>query len=106
LLFDVDVELSMSKADRMNYGVAMLNHVMAFTGVSVDDNGKPVKWRVENSWGEDCCHKGFIVMTTDYFREFGFEVVVDKKFIPDEVMQVFDTEPIVVPAWDPLGNLK
>lgn len=63
------------------------------------------KWRVENSWGEDRGEKGYLIMTSEWFREFVFEIVVDKKFVPEEVLSVFSQEPIVLPAWDPMGAL-
>lgn len=61
---------------------------------------------MENSYGPDVHHRGYLVMTTDWFKEFVFEVVVDKKFCTDEVLSVFRQEnPIVLPAWDPMGAL-
>lgn len=44
-------------------------------------------------------------MSADWFKEFVFEVVVDKSIVPKEVLQVFDQNPIVLPAWDPMGTL-
>lgn len=105
LVFDVDIQKTLSKADRLIYGESSMTHAMVFTAVSVDKNGNPKKLRVENSWGEDRGEKGYLVMSSDWFKEFGFEVVVDKKFVPPEILNVFDMEPIVLPAWDPMGTL-
>ncbi len=44
-------------------------------------------------------------MTTDWFKEFVFEVVVDKALVPDDVLKALETEPILLPAWDPMGAL-
>lgn len=61
---------------------------------------------MENSWGEDRGgDKGYLVMTAEWFKEFVFEVVVDKSLVPDDVMKVFNMTPVVLPAWDPMGNL-
>jgi bleomycin hydrolase len=60
---------------------------------------------VENSWGDERGEKGYLVMSNDWFKEFVFEVVVDKTFVPQDVMDVFKMEPIVLPAWDPMGTL-
>ncbi|XP_026846143.1 bleomycin hydrolase isoform X2 [Drosophila persimilis] len=105
LVFDIDIQTTFSKADRLIYGESAMTHAMVFTAVSVDKNGVAQKLRVENSWGEDRGEKGYLVMCADWFREFGFEVVVDKKYVPDDVLRVFDMDPIVLPAWDPMGTL-
>lgn len=68
-------------------------------------DGKPLKWRVENSWGDERGDKGYLLMTQKWFDEFMFEVVVDKKFIPQDVLDVFQQKPVVLPAWDPMGTL-
>lgn len=67
--------------------------------------GNPSKFRVENSWGEDRGQKGFLLMTAEWFKEFVFEVVVDKKYVSEEVLSVFQQDPKVLPAWDPMGTL-
>lgn len=106
MLFDVEVELGLSKADRMMVGDSCMTHAMVFTGVSLDKKGTSSKFRVENSWGEEKCgEKGYLVMTKRWFQEFVFEIVVDKKHVDEKILKVFDQEPILLPAWDPMGNL-
>lgn len=105
LVFGIEPSLGLTKADRLIYGDSAMTHAMVFTAVSFDDQGKPSKFRVENSWGEDRGQKGFLLMTSDWFKEFVFEVVIDKKFVSDEVLSVFQQEPRVLPAWDPMGTL-
>lgn len=70
-----------------------------------DENNEIKKFRVENSWGEDYGDKGYFVLTADWFDEFVFEAVIDKKYLSPAVMDVFKQEPIVLPAWDPMGTL-
>ncbi|XP_036341939.1 bleomycin hydrolase-like, partial [Rhagoletis pomonella] len=86
--------------DRLIFGESAMTHAMLFTAVSLDANGDVTKLRVENSWSEDRGEKGYLVMTAEWFKEFGFEVVIDKSFVPPEILQVFDMDPIVLPAWD------
>lgn len=95
----------MSKADRLQYGESMMTHAMNFTAVSFTEGGEVSKLRVENSWGDERGDKGYIMMTAPWFKEFVFEVVIDKKFVPPQVLEVFEQEPQVLPAWDPMGTL-
>ncbi|XP_076181772.1 bleomycin hydrolase isoform X1 [Ptiloglossa arizonensis] len=105
LMFGTDIQVNLTKADRLLYGDSMMVHAMAFTAVSIDDYGNIKKFRVENSWGEDHGQKGYQLLTADWFSEFVFEVVVDKKLVPADVLSVFKQEPIILPAWDPMGTL-
>ncbi|XP_015371568.1 PREDICTED: bleomycin hydrolase [Diuraphis noxia] len=104
LVFGTDVSIPMTKAQRMLYGESAMTHAMVLTGVNVD-NGNATKWRVENSWGEERGDKGYLMMTTDWFKEYVFEVVVDKSLLSEEVLSVFQQEPQVLPIWDPMGTL-
>lgn len=48
---------------------------------------------------------GYLIMTDEWFSEYVYEVVVDKKFVSTEVMEVMQQEPVILPAWDPMGAL-
>jgi len=105
-VFGTDVYVGLSKADRLIYGDSSMSHAMVFTACSLGEDGKITKLRVENSWGDqDRGEKGYIVMTEKWFQEFGFEVVIDKSHVSEDVLNVFEMEPIVLPAWDPMGSL-
>nr|XP_033341829.1 bleomycin hydrolase isoform X1 [Megalopta genalis] len=104
LMFGTDTD-NLTKADRLIYGDSMMMHAMVFTAVSIDENGKIKKFRVENSWGDDHGQKGYELLTADWFSEFVFEIVIDKKLVPADVLEVFKQEPIILPAWDPMGTL-
>lgn len=101
-LFDVD--LSMSKGERLDYGESLMTHAMVLTGVDIVDN-KPKKWKVENSWGDKFGTKGFFVMTDDWMDEYCYQIVINKKFLPDELKEVLKEEPKVLAPWDPMGSL-
>jgi bleomycin hydrolase len=93
------------KAERVDYGHSMMTHAMVFTGVDLDDAGHARKWRVENSWGEQKGDKGFFVMTDGWFDEYMYEVVVEKRFVPAEILALLETDPVPLPPWDPMGAL-
>ena len=95
----------LDKAGRLDYGHSRMTHAMVLTGVDLDDSGKPIKWRVENSWGTKLGDKGYLVMADGWFDEFLYEVMISKKHLSPELLEVLDTEPVVLPPWDPMGAL-
>lgn len=98
-------KFNMSKADRLDYGESLMTHAMVLTGVNIDSNGKANRYRVENSWGEDCGKKGFFVMSDQWFDEFTYQVVIDKKYLTKEQLEMLNQEPIELAPWDPMGSL-
>lgn len=64
-----------------------------------------MRWRVENSWGTDCGQSGYLMATDEWFTEYVYEIVVDKKYIPQDIIDVLKQEPVVLPPWDPMGAL-
>ncbi len=95
----------MDKAQRLDYGESLMTHAMVLTGVNLDEEGKPDRWRVENSWGEEPGEKGFFVMSDDWFNEFTYQIVVNVKYLSEEQRQMLKIEPIVLKPWDPMGSL-
>ena len=99
------VEFGMDKADRLRFGQTMMTHAMLFTGVDVVD-GKPRRWKVENSWGaEESGVKGFYTMNDNWYDEHMFEIASPKSYLTDEMISGLDTDPVTLPAWDPMGSL-
>ncbi|RMF08315.1 MAG: aminopeptidase [Candidatus Neomarinimicrobiota bacterium] len=107
-LYDYDlfygVPIGMDKSTRLEYGDSMMTHAMLFTGVDLKD-GRPRKWRVENSWGEKVGQKGYFIMSDSWFDEYLYEIVIDKQYLPEEIRQLYDQEPIRLAPWDPMGAL-
>lgn len=99
------VDFPMTKAERLDYGQSRMTHAMVFVGVNLDEDGKPNRWRVENSWGEDRGRKGYFVMSDEWFDEYMYQVVVNKKYLTEEERRQYEEEPAVLEPWDPMGAL-
>jgi bleomycin hydrolase len=76
-------------------------HNMVFTGIDIVD-GKVKKWLVENSWGESRGKKGYFTMLDDWFDNYVQVVVVNKRYIPKDILALFKTQAEVLPPWDPM----
>jgi len=100
-LFGID--FSMSKEDQLRYYGGAPNHCMVFTGVDVK-NGEVVKWKVENSWGDKRGRDGWWTITKSWFDANVYEILVDKKYCPPELLKLTEQEPIVMPPWDPFSS--
>ncbi len=92
----------MDKKQRIQTYASLSSHAMTLCAVDLDKDGKPIKWMVENSWGSKYGHNGFLIMTNEWFNEYMFRLVVEKKYIPAATLKLFDQKPIMLPAWDPL----
>ena len=109
-LFDFDsfygTKFGMDKATRLEYGDSQMTHAMLFTGVDLDSKGNPLKWRVENSWGDKGGNKGYHIMTDLWFDEYNYEVVVHKSCLTEDLVEIFGTsEAMSLQPWDPMGAL-
>ncbi len=99
-----NADFSLDKAARLEYHQTRMTHAMLFTGVDVVD-GKPRRWRVENSWDEKVGDKGFFLMNDSWFAEYMFEIAAPKSYLPADLLKAWDAEPIVLHPWDPMGSL-
>ena len=99
-LFGTD--FPMNKADRIRTFASASSHAMTLMAVDLDANDKPTKWKVENSWGANSGVAGHLIMTDGWFDEYMFRVVVDKKYVPENILKLSQQKPILLPAWDPL----
>lgn len=95
---------NLDKGGRLEYGDSRMTHAMLFTGVNLE-NGRPTKWRVENSWGEKPGKKGYDIMSDSWFNEYLYEIVINKKYLPKNVLDLLKKEPVILPPWDPMGAL-
>lgn len=98
-LFDVD--LSMTKKDRLEYHEAQVSHATALTGVDLVDD-QPTKWKVENSWGEKNGVNGYYIMDDGWMNEYVYELVVNKKYLSSEQTALLSQSSIELDPWDSL----
>ena len=97
-----DTEFPMDKRQRVLTHASGSSHAMTLIAVDLDDSGSPRKWMVENSWGASSGYKGNLIMTDEWFDEYMFRLVVDRKYVPEDILRMMDQTPISLPAWDPM----
>ena len=98
-------EFPMTKEQRLDYGESLMTHAMVITGVDLDENGKPLRWKVENSWGRERGRDGYYVMNDEWFGEFSYQILLDRKYFSPAQSEAFDKDPIILSPWDPMGSL-
>lgn len=99
-LFGVDFD--MSKAERIQTFSSGSTHGMNLVGVDLTENGEIRKWLLENSWGPKAGFDGYLIMTDRWFDEYMFRLVIKKKYINNEALEILETTPIMLPPWDPM----
>ena len=99
------VTFGMDKKQRVQTHASGSSHAMTLIAVDIVD-GEPVKWMVENSWGPASGYKGCLIMTDEWFNVYMFRLVVEKKYVPEDIMKMLDQEPVQLPAWDPMFMME
>ena len=95
------LDFGLTKTERILYRESTPNHAMVFTGVDMNED-RPVKWLVENSWGDERGKKGYWGMSDVWFDEYVYGAILHTRYIPERVLDILKTEPIVLPPWDPM----
>ncbi len=98
----LETTFGMDKKQRIQTFSSMSAHAMTLMAVDLDENGKPKKWMVENSWGAQSGYKGHLIMTDEWFNEYMFRLVLETKYVPKKVLDIFKQKPVRLPAWDPM----
>ena len=92
----------MDKKQRIQTFSSGSSHAMTLIAVDLDEQGNSKKWMVENSWGASSGYQGNLVMTDEWFNEYMFRVVVERKYVPEDILKMLEQKPILLPAWDPM----
>lgn len=99
------IHFHQDKAGRLDYSESLMTHAMVLTGVDLDDNELPLKWKVENSWGDKVGDKGYFVASDSWMDEYTYQIVVRKEFLTQEELAAYQAQPQVLAPWDPMGAL-
>ena len=99
------VKFGMDKKERVQTHASGSSHAMTLIAVDIVD-GEPVKWMVENSWGPASGYKGCLIMTDEWFNEYMFRLVVEKKYVPEDILKMLEQTPEQLPAWDPMFSME
>ena len=107
-LFDymsaVDMDYKMDKGESLDFRASAMNHAMCITGVSFR-NKKPIKWKIENSWGSEHAKAGYYTMSASWFDQFVYQAVVNKKYLSEAELKAYEGKVIELKPWDPMGSL-
>jgi len=98
------LDFSLDKASMLDYGHSQMNHAMVITGYA-SKNNKPTKYKIENSWGDKAGKKGYFVASDSWFDKFVYQAVINKKYLTDNELKIWEEEPKVLKPWDPMGSL-
>ena len=80
-----------------------MNHAMVLTGVNLVD-GKPNRWKIENSWGDKNGQKGYYVCSDAWFDQFVYQAAIRRLYLGD-LAQFAEQAPVELDPWDPMGTL-
>ena len=94
---------NVSKEDALDYLFSAMNHAMVITGVNLDE-GRPTRWKIENSWGDKNGEKGYYVCTDSWFDAYVYQAAVEKEYLGD-LAAFAELPPIELDPWDPMGTL-
>ncbi|MBQ6162465.1 MAG: C1 family peptidase [Prevotella sp.] len=101
----IGTSFNMDKAQRISTFDSGSTHAMTLTAVDLDAEGNPIKWKVENSWGTASGINGYAIMTHRWFCEYMFRLVVNKKYVSEQLLREYQQKPLMVMPEDPLFSI-
>lgn len=99
-----EIDFSLDKETALDMRDSTMNHAMVLSGVDLLDQ-KPLKWKIENSWGDASGQNGYFVASDSWFDRFVYQAVIHKKYLTQEQLSDWEKEPKLLDPWDPMGTL-
>ena len=94
----------MKKCDALNYRQSGPTHAAVIKGYNFGKS-KTNGFLLENSWGEKSGFQGNYYMAKSWFEDYTYQIVVDKKCVPQKILNILKQKPLVLPYWSPFGAL-
>lgn len=91
---------SLTKEEALNMYNIRYHHAMIFCGVHLVNN-KPIRWKIEDSYGDKEKFNGYYIMNDNYFDEFVINIVIDKKYLNEKQLKGLEQEPIEIEGEEP-----
>ena len=96
-VFNIDL---LSKEEALSLYDIDYQHVMLITGVHIE-NDKIIRWKIEDSYGDKVHKDGYYIMNDNFFDNFVIEVMIDKKYLSKEQLELFNQKPILFDMNEP-----
>ena len=90
----------LTKKESLDLHDIEMHHAMTFCGVHLVEN-KPIRWKVEDSYGDKEKENGYYIMNDNFFNEFVLNVIIDKKYLSKEQLELLEQEPIEIEVDEP-----
>lgn len=95
-----DFEL-LTKEEALNTHDIYPHHCMSICGVNLSNDDKPQRWKLEDSYGEEGKTNGYYIMNDNYFDEFVLQAIINRKYLSDKQLELFEQEVIEFEVSDP-----
>ena len=76
-IFGIDL---LTKEEALTLHDICYQHVMLITGVHIEDD-KPVRWKIEDSYGNDVHKDGYYIMNDNYFNDFEYSETMEEWYV-------------------------
>ena len=96
------INSAMTKAEQLESCESRSVHAIAVVGVRLDGAGKPESWLVENSFGLSRGADGYVTFSPEWLDRYLYRLVVERRFVPDSLLELTGGKPSVIPAWNPV----